>query len=308
MRIPAVLEQYSVPPLEFMSRAGLSPNLFLQGACWLPRDYCLGLANYAANMTDKPFFGAQVGGAIELQDLESFGKRIVDAANLGEALLTARDSLGMIHRGAILHEELTPRHLIMHFNFVGDLRVDPVHFEQGTLAVLRTISMLAGQPDGMRIQLTSPYSRKAGILEAFLGDRLEFGKSSNAILVDRELLEIPISGRKDNYMQPDIASIVQTAHLIMDMLPEGSATLENVAIRMRINERTLQRKLAKFGVTFENLVDTTRKDEAFKLLSEGRESLADIAFQLGYSSQSNFNRAFHRWTGNTPTAYRGKVN
>jgi len=100
---------------------------------------------------------------------------------------------------------------------------------------------------------------------------------------------------------------MQTAQSITALLPEGTATLENIAQRLNLNERTLQRKLAKFGIKFEELLDITRRDEAVRLLREGREPLADIAFQLGYSNQANFNRAFHRWTGNAPMAYRQRT-
>ncbi len=303
MRVPTVLEKYSVSPLEFLSRAGLSPNIFLQGAVWLPRDYCFTLVEKAVTMAGNPYFGAQVGSHIELTDLDAFGSRILAASTIGEALKIASHELGLIHRGAILRVEGTTGFESLHFRFEGRIDADPLQFELGTLAVLRTIALLAGQPDGVRMHLALNHSRSVPALEEFLGEKLEFGQKSNSIIIDRDLLDMPVTTPRLRGAS-DIASIIDCARLIIELLPEGSANLDTIARRMCVNKRTLQRRLGKFGITFEELVDITRSDEAKRLIAEGKDGLADIALGLGYSNQANFNRAFLRWTGLQPTGFR----
>ncbi len=71
-----------------------------------------------------------------------------------------------------------------------------------------------------------------------------------------------------------------------------------------MSPRTLQRHLKERGTDFKNLVDDTRRRFALTYLKDRRNSLTEIAFLLGYSDASAFNRAFKRWTGLTPLAYR----
>ncbi|HXV83613.1 MAG TPA: helix-turn-helix transcriptional regulator [Candidatus Binatia bacterium] len=76
---------------------------------------------------------------------------------------------------------------------------------------------------------------------------------------------------------------------------------------MAITPRTLQRQLKEQGMEFKHLVDDTRRRFALSYLRQRRNTLTEIAFLLGYAEVSAFNRAFKRWTGFPPLAYRGRV-
>ena len=80
--------------------------------------------------------------------------------------------------------------------------------------------------------------------------------------------------------------------------------MAGVAKRLAMSERTLQRRLADRDLSFKAIVETTQKQLAENLLRHGRYSLADVAYLTGFSEQSAFNRAFKRWTDQTPTEFR----
>jgi AraC-like DNA-binding protein len=84
----------------------------------------------------------------------------------------------------------------------------------------------------------------------------------------------------------------------------GFRSAEEVAGRMHVSARTLKRRLAAQGVSFSNLSERTRREKAMVLFRSGRLSVADVAQRLDYATPSTFVRAFHRWTGTTPAAYR----
>ncbi|MET0385344.1 MAG: AraC family transcriptional regulator [Polyangiales bacterium] len=86
--------------------------------------------------------------------------------------------------------------------------------------------------------------------------------------------------------------------------PHGMLTLQQVATRLRMSVRTLKRRLAAQGVSFSELLDQERCQRACLLLRSSSLSLLDITERLGYSTLPNFARAFRRWTGQTPSAYR----
>jgi AraC-like DNA-binding protein len=65
--------------------------------------------------------------------------------------------------------------------------------------------------------------------------------------------------------------------------------------------------LKERGVDFKQLTDETRRRFAVNYLKERKNTLTEVAFLLGYSELSAFNRAFKRWTGSTPLDYRRSV-
>lgn len=91
---------------------------------------------------------------------------------------------------------------------------------------------------------------------------------------------------------------------LLRCLHEGTPTLERVSARMAMSARTLQRRLAEKELNFQQLLDRTRAELARGYLLQGNLTLSEIALLLGYSEQSAFNRAFKRWTGQTPRALR----
>ncbi|WP_171169938.1 AraC family transcriptional regulator [Streptomyces sp. I05A-00742] len=83
-------------------------------------------------------------------------------------------------------------------------------------------------------------------------------------------------------------------------LPEARET----AARLALSPATLRRRLAAEGTSYRLLKDEVRRDAALAGLAAGRESAAELAVRLGYSEDTAFHRAFRRWTGTTPGAYR----
>ena len=71
-----------------------------------------------------------------------------------------------------------------------------------------------------------------------------------------------------------------------------------------MSQRTLQRKLSDIGLSYQQLLDETRHELARRYLDDQGKSVTEITFLLGFSEQSAFTRAFKRWSGMSPSAYR----
>ncbi|MEL6885777.1 MAG: AraC family transcriptional regulator ligand-binding domain-containing protein [Pseudomonadota bacterium] len=83
-----------------------------------------------------------------------------------------------------------------------------------------------------------------------------------------------------------------------------SAHLTGAAAAMHMTPRTLIRKLEADSTSFQAIKDALRRDIAIRHLQTGHHSIESIALEVGFSSAASFHKAFHRWTGNTPSAYR----
>ena len=102
------------------------------------------------------------------------------------------------------------------------------------------------------------------------------------------------------------AFICTVSRAIAELIKDGNPSLTRTAKKLGMSPRTLQRQLKTRHVEFKTLVNDTRRHFAQSYLRDRKTSLTEIAFLLGYSEASAFNRAFKRWTGLTPLAYRRK--
>jgi len=87
---------------------------------------------------------------------------------------------------------------------------------------------------------------------------------------------------------------------------ERQGSISEAASAMHVSARTLRRRLADDGVSFSQLVDDQRREKALLLMRTKGASVKDVAAEVGYAHASNFVRAFRRWTGKTPSAYRSR--
>ncbi len=101
----------------------------------------------------------------------------------------------------------------------------------------------------------------------------------------------------------DLALLQAVRAVVTAHLPQKPVKLDVCARILGVSPRTLQRRLDDSGVTFETLVDGVRHDLAIDSLRRG-DMVTEVAMALGYSDTSHFTRAFRRWTGLTPTAFR----
>jgi AraC-like DNA-binding protein len=154
--------------------------------------------------------------------------------------------------------------------------------------------------------------------EAHFGCPVHFETERDALLVSDAMLNAPntlgdatIAQFFDRHLEEELAALADDTGLeqrvritVAKALSEGVPGLSDIASSLGMSARTLQRRLADEGHSFQSLVDRARQDLAQQLLKETDYSLAEIAFLTGFSEQSGFTRAFKRWAGQTPRSYR----
>lgn len=96
----------------------------------------------------------------------------------------------------------------------------------------------------------------------------------------------------------------QVRRQLTEGMATGPMTLTQVARRLHLSERSLQRRLEAEGTRFAQLVDEVRRELALRYIADERLALGEVAYLLGFAEPSPFHRAFKRWTGTTPSAAR----
>ncbi len=84
-------------------------------------------------------------------------------------------------------------------------------------------------------------------------------------------------------------------------------SVDKIAREFSISARTLQRRLAEAGATYQSLLDEVRHDTALRLLRAQDIDVAEVAFLLGFEELNSFTRAFRAWEGTTPSRWRARV-
>jgi AraC-like DNA-binding protein len=92
--------------------------------------------------------------------------------------------------------------------------------------------------------------------------------------------------------------------LLARRIAGGDTSIESVGRALAVSARTLQRRLAAEGISYQRLLDDARKEAAGRYLLESTLAIGEIAYLLAYSEPAPFHRAFKRWYGCTPEAYR----
>jgi AraC-like DNA-binding protein len=147
------------------------------------------------------------------------------------------------------------------------------------------------------------------------GQRLHFAHERNAVWIGRACLDTPLAGRSvaaHTVLKKQLAGQAGGAQAVAAraegamraLMPFAPCGRAEVARLTNLSQRTLQRRLAEAGTSFQELRDRVRADIALKYLRQSSLQAAQIGEILGYSEPAVFTRAFKRQHGLTPSQAR----
>jgi AraC-like DNA-binding protein len=325
-----MLASYALLVLDVVRRWGITPKVLLgeldldEAAIEAPGARLSGtqiaaLLRRAGMLTKEPGIGIHIGLVTHTNTFGYLSFAAQSAATLGDAIdLTIRYSPvvttfygfrlnrvdGLV--GLVLDEHVD----------LGDAR-DMVLL--GALVGLRMVGCtLTGREPWRPIDVAipePPYYRRL----SHLVPELRFNQPINQIVLLESDLELPLltpdraalrmaTERCEDELRIlglDAAIEQRTLHIVLRH--DGPLPFDKAAAALGFSPRTFKRRLAEAGITFSELVEKARRERALLLLRSPLLPLDDVAERLGYSTVSNLVRAFRRWTGMTPSAYRREV-
>lgn len=157
--------------------------------------------------------------------------------------------------------------------------------------------------------------------ERVFGCPVEFEASHTRMLISRNIWEAPTTKPQLGVLEvlaehadllleklPNGADLVErTRKAISQRMRGGDSSLEGVAAELATSPRTLQRHLRELGHSYNALADDVRQGAARLYLEQPDVAISEVAYLLGFSDQSTFNRAFKRWNGVTPKQFRTRA-
>ncbi|MCV6622114.1 MAG: AraC family transcriptional regulator [Cellvibrionaceae bacterium] len=182
----------------------------------------------------------------------------------------------------------------------------------GTIMLLRAIS-----PEdplvAMKVQKDLALEEIAELLTLAVQSAGEY----SCLILSLEKMNLAIEGRDEHLYEINLAyaegmvraklesqSIKEQVKQLIEQKVPAEVSLEEVAERLGVNKRVLQRSLAEQGSSFRKLKESLLKEKALDLLINKRLEISLITQELGYSEVSAFQRAFKSWFGSSPKQFR----
>lgn len=284
----------------------------------VPLSLCLMVFANAQRLAPDPALGLHLGQLLNIRSHGFLGYAVLSSRTIGEATDLAvryfRTRTSLLEIRLFREGDMAVIQL--------DERVPLGPLQVLILDALMSLFIVCGQQLTGRkfsadMRLTYAEQPHHAELRALLGERLSFDCAFTQVRFPRIGLQIPL-GLPDPQLlamaQAQCEAELQRLHDEGGLLPDvrrvikrhlaETPTLERVADELHFSPRTLRRRLAELGTSFQMILEQLRRGRAVELLLHSVLSVEQISAELGYLDPSNFGRAFRRWTGQSPRAYR----
>ena len=309
--------RWNVRPAEILEGLPVTPAQLADPTTRVPLRVCEAIIARAHHLTHEPALAIHVGTQMRLSSHGFLGFAAMTAGTVREALdlavrfastRTSAIEISLYIEGdtaSLVIEEKTP---------LGALR------EFVVIALLVGIWQLGRALTGKLLDGVGECAFPAPeyLHRLPLGDRLRFDRPNHRLVFATSVLDFPLvtadpvaTQLAREQCERELAALVDAGlpgRVRAALTARSDApALTVIARELRMSPRTLKRKLAERGTTFSAIRDDMRRQRALLLLDNRGLSIGEIATKLGYSELPNFTRAFRKWTGVTPIAYRERA-
>lgn len=271
-------------------------------------------------------FGVALGEELKIHELGPFGQLLAAAPTLGEAIATADSLIQHYSSAGRCWLEVDGEMACWRYRMDWRGHTPDLAYREGrridgelTLILFRALVRLAAgaawQPQEMMLdRMTARHVRnfqsRTGVPRCWRGE-------SYGLVFPCDLLGLPMtclrplteSERQRLFdrlaaLNPGHSFVALLKGIIRAQLHGGYPEISSAARSTGLSVRTLQRRLSSEGWTFSGLISAVRQQAACELLADPDLGQIEVSLSLGYADAANFSRAFKKWTGTTPSAFR----
>lgn len=320
-------ERLGLPAKEILRECGLDPDVALQPTQRIPhRQYETFLLQLILLSGDE-YLGFHIGhqvmpalyGALPAlafsaangrQALEMGLRYQALAAGTVEGFAASEQDGGLLFTWSMVHQNPVMRR----------------HVTDNVFTLIANIlRFITGQPETAAQTVTLEYAPPAAeqqqAMAALFGCPVRFAASANQIMLGPELLGAPLNvhnteqlGIAEEQARKQLAGqqqtqdwLAQVRRQMQDLMAARSPRREIVADRLNVSMRTLDRRLAEAGLTWQQLLDGMRAQLAREYLADPSLNIQTVSARLGFADVRAFQRRFRVWTGTTPSDYRNRL-
>ena len=316
--LPRVLREIAVDPIDVMREAGIDPALFEDPENTISFATMGRLLSLCVARSGCPHFGLLVGRQGGISSLGIVGLLSQHLPDVRTALRNIILHLHLHDRGAVPTLEVQNETAMLGYAIYQKNVASTDQIYDGALAIafnfMKTLCGPGWLPSEVRFCHAEPVDREP--YRRFFKAPLRFDAEQTALLFPATWLDQAVHGADPQLRRileaetqalkvlDDGDFVSQLRRVLQGLVVAGRPSVDQAALCLAIHRRTLNRRLNARGITFKQLLDETRFEIAQQLLRDTRMPVVDIAVALNYADTSAFTRAFRRWSGATPAAWR----
>ncbi len=315
------VEQVGVPRGRLLRAAGLDPDQLDAPDARLPRSAAYRISELAMDLTGDPALGLHWGDRMN-------GNVFVPVSHLIAHAASLRQGFEALCQFVRLISDEPGYELIEHDDWVTvrcltvtgeSSRIHRFTAELTVIGFFRTVRSFSAQARPARVSFAHAAPAYHSEYPRIFEQAVRFGQPATEIVFDRALLNVA-SPHKDEDLHDALRALAERriarlaqhapyALRVRDLLVQHGCDqridMETVARALRLSVRSLRRRLASEGKSFHDVESDALAIIAKRLLRDQQRTIRETAYEMGFSDTTTFHRAFKRWTGTTPSAYRG---
>jgi AraC-like DNA-binding protein len=313
------LESYGVDPAVLFEQAGLDAQKLYDANARYRDSRLYKLWQLAVEATGDPYIGLRVASYWHPSAAHALGYAWLASATLKDALeRTVRYYRMMTDKEELTLTESEEEFRLIIENPASDYPTAPEDLDASFAALIHLCRMCHGESfNPRRITMGRPSLPDPAPFAEHFRAPIQYSGNENSVCFDKvdALTALPtanaeVARANEKIVQEYLARFdrssvaMQVRARLTEQLSSGHTTQESIADALHMSLRSLQRRLNNEDTSYKSLLDETRRELAAHYMAESHRSINEITYLLGFSEPSNFSRAFRRWTGKSPSAYR----
>ena len=303
-----------------LASAGAAPAVLDDPDGRIPHALALAVWREAVRRSGDHAFGIHAAEQIRSGAFDVLDYATRSSATLGEGLERLVRYHRILHDAAVVQLRVEANSARLTHALPADTVGLPRHPAEFIVAAWVVVARQATGLHFAPVEVSFHHSPPADLTEhrRLFGAPLRFNRPLNGIVLRRALLDTPLVKADPGLcavLERHVRELIERVpratafsdrvrQLVANELSSGGSSAATVARQLHMSRRTLQRQLGADGTSFRVLSDALRSELAMRYLCEREIAIAEVAFLLGFSETSAFHRAFKRWSGTTPSAYR----
>ncbi len=323
--IAKALQRYGCDYIVLFKQAGMDPAKMHDAHARYSYAKITYLWQLAGKATKDPLFGLVAASFWHPTTLHALGYSWLASTNLKEALERLVRYIRIVNTSAEFQfEELDDSYRLI----MDSQKYLPYKTEQATEAMDAGFALLLDMCktsygvkfSAMKYEMRRSEPENLSKFNQFFKAPLTFSCEQNIVYFHKSTIEKNLVTansdltRVNDKVITDYLASLDTNNIdmlvkakVLDSLASGRVSEDYIAQSINISTRSLQRKLKGSETSFKRLLDETRKELASQYIENQGIAISEITYLLGFSEPSNFSRAFKRWNGLSPSAYRDSL-
>lgn len=318
MGIPAILREHGVDPDEVLAEFDIAPAVFDDPENTLPFATVGRMLGRCRERTGCAHVGLLLGRRAGATSLGAVGYLMQSSPDVRTALRVLVEFLHLHDRGASVSLGVEGAYAELGYAILQrGVPNSELILDAAMVIALNIMRGMCGQ-DWTPAEVLLAHSKPddPAPFRAAFGMIPSFDSPRSALVFHSRWLDHPLPSAdpllhklmqvriQELHRQGDDSLSGQLRRLLRQVIPGGDPSLESVARRIGLGDRTLNRRLSEEGTSFARLREEIRFEAACQLLKETGMPANQVALVLGYSDASAFTRAFRRWSGKSPARWR----